>query len=214
MPRCSESRCLRANRPSIPGARSPIESSTSSFRFTIEYALISSPSLRRQCCVRADRQKAGAHTALTEGPTRSMGSGSQCNWLVERLPPSSDRIRERQPRMAANSIARLGGSSDHSDLDEEAGNEVRAHRRPHRLYPCELLLVDRVERGEVSQVDEVNKARNDVVERCSGSLEHGLDVVEGLLGLFDQIVANHLARVRIEAALAGQEDPRTDRHTR
>ena len=71
------------------------------------------------------------------------------------------------------------------DLDEEAGNEVRAHRRPHRLYPCELLLVDRVERWEVSQVDEVNKARNDVVERCSGSLEHGLDVVEGLLGLLD-----------------------------
>jgi hypothetical protein len=27
--------------------------------------------------------------------------------------------------------------------------------------------------------------------------------------LFDQIVANHLARVRIEAALAGQEDPLT-----
>src|SRR3954470_17329801 len=137
MPRCSESSCLRANRPSIPGARSPIASSTSSFRFTIEYALISSPSSRRQCCVRANRQKAGAHTALTEGPTRSMGSGSRCNWL--------------------------GGSSDHSDLDEEAGDEVRAHRRPHRLYPRELLLVDRVERGEVSQVDEVNKARNDVV---------------------------------------------------
>ena len=49
-------------------ARAPIESSTSSFRFTIEYALISSPSLMRPSCVRADRQKAGAHTALTEGP--------------------------------------------------------------------------------------------------------------------------------------------------
>jgi len=94
--------------------------------------------------------------------------------------------------MVANSIARLGGSSDHSDLDEQAGNEVRAHRRPHRLHPREPLLVDRVERGEVSQVDEVNKARNDVVERCSGSLEHGLDVGEGLLGLFDQIVATTL----------------------
>src|SRR6478672_6509530 len=43
MPRCSESRYLRANRPSIPGARSPTESSTSVFRFTIEYALITSP---------------------------------------------------------------------------------------------------------------------------------------------------------------------------
>src|SRR5436189_1371038 len=83
----------------------------------------------------------------------------------------------------------------------------------HRLHSRELLLVDRVERGEVSQVDEVDKARNDVVDRCSGSLEHGLDVVEGLLGLFDQIVADHLVRVRIEAALAGQEDPLTDRHT-
>src|SRR5437764_8616784 len=38
MPRCSESRCLRANRPSIPGARSPMESSTSSFRFTIAFS--------------------------------------------------------------------------------------------------------------------------------------------------------------------------------
>src|SRR5690349_12651453 len=116
--------------------------------------------------------------------------------------------------MTANSIARLGGSSDDSDLDEEAGNEVRAHRRPHRLYPRELLLVDGVERGKVSQVHEVNKARNDVVERCSGSLEHGLDVVEGLLGLLDEIVADHLARVRIEAALAGQEDPLTHRQPR
>src|SRR3954447_1382657 len=211
MPRCSESSCLRANRPSIPGARSPIESSTSSFRFTIEYALISSPSLRRQCCVRAGRQKAGAHTALT-GTDQVDGLGKPMQLARRGLLLSSDRIGARQ--VAANSIARLGGSSDHSDLDEEAGNEVRAHRRPHRLYPRELLLVDRVERGEVSQVDEVNKARNDVVERCSGSLEHGLDVVEGLLGLFDQIVANHLARVRIEAALAGQEDPLTDRHTR
>ena len=61
----------------------------------------------------------------------------------------------------------LGGSSDHSDLDEEAGDEVRAHRRPHRLHPRELLLVDRVERGEIRQVDEVNKARNDVLDRCS-----------------------------------------------
>src|SRR6266852_755650 len=96
----------------------------------------------------------------------------------------------------------LGGSSDHSDLDEQAGNEVRAHCRPYGLHSRELLLVDGVERGEVSQVNEVNKARNDVVERCSGSLEDGLDVLEGLLGLLGQIVANHFARVRIEAALA------------
>src|SRR5689334_13378321 len=86
--------------------------------------------------------------------------------------------------------ARLGGSSDHSDLDEHAGNEVRAHRRPYRLHSRELLLIDGVERGEVSQVNEVDKARNDVVERCSGSLEHSLDVVEGLLGLLGQVVAN------------------------
>src|SRR5881396_2107676 len=92
----------------------------------------------------------------------------------------------------------LGGSSDHSYLDEHPGNEVRAHRRPHRLHAVELPLVDGVERREVSQVNEVNKARNNVVERRSGSLEHGLDVVEGLLGLLGQIVANDLARVRIE----------------
>src|SRR5579864_5194188 len=109
----------------------------------------------------------------------------------------------------------LGGASDDSDLDEQAGDEVRAHRRPYRLHSrVELLRVDGVERGEVSEVNEVNKARNDVVERCSGSLEHGLDVVEGLLGLLDQIVADHLARVRIEAALAGQEDPLTHRQPR
>src|SRR5918912_3603283 len=108
----------------------------------------------------------------------------------------------------------LGGSSDHSDLDEQAGNEVRTHRRPYRLHSPELPLVDGVERGEVSQVNEVNKARNDVVERCSGSVEHGLDVVEGLLGLLDEIVADHLAGVRIPAALAGQEDPLTDRESR
>src|SRR6478735_9830069 len=108
----------------------------------------------------------------------------------------------------------LGGSSDDSDLDEQAGNEVRAHRRPYRLHSRELLLVDGVERGEVSQVNEVNEARDDLVERCSGSLEHGLDVVEGLLGLLGQIVADYLARGRIEAALAGQEDPLAHREPR
>src|SRR4029079_2179954 len=105
----------------------------------------------------------------------------------------------------------LGGPSDHGDLDEEAGNEVRTHRRPYRLHPYELLGVDGVERGEVSQVNEVNEARNDVVERRAGSREHGLDVLEGLLGLLGQVIAHDLARVRIEAALAGQEDPFTHR---
>src|SRR5579864_6189728 len=101
-------------------------------------------------------------------------------------------------------LCSLGGASDDSDLDEQAGNEVRAHRRSYRLHSrVELLRVDGVERGEVSQVNEVNKAGNDVVERRSGSLEHGLDVVEGLLGLLSQIVANHLACGRIEAALTG-----------
>src|SRR5919204_472824 len=122
-------------------------------------------------------------------------------------------MRERLPNPHVELGPRsLGGSSDHSDLDEQAGNEVRAHRRPYRLHSPELLLVDGVERGEVSQVNEVNKARNDVVERRSGSLEHGLDVVEGLLGLLDEIVAYHVPRVRIEAALAGHEAELVERH--
>src|SRR5437667_8056248 len=146
MPRCSESSCLRANRPSIPGARSPIESSISSLRFTIEYALISS--LLKASVLCTGRQAEGRST---HGPHRRTdqvdGLGKPMQLARRGLLLSSDRIGER--RVAANSIARLGGSSDHGDLDEEAGNEVRAHRRPHRLYPCELLLVDRVERGEV-----------------------------------------------------------------
>src|SRR5919205_917299 len=127
-------------------------------------------------------------------------------------PVRHTRTTDRRTTVYRSVPRPLRGSSDHSDLDEQAGNEVRAHRRPYRLHSLvELLLVDGVERREVSQVNEVNKARNDVVERCSGSLEHGLDVVEGLLGLLDQIVADHLARIRIEAALAGQENPLTHR---
>src|SRR5438105_4275570 len=117
--------------------------------------------------------------------------------FVERLRGEStrfDRVRRADATSMTPELDRsLGGSSNHGDLDEQTGNEVRSHCRPYRLHSCELLLVDGVERGEVSQVNEVNKARNDVVERCSGSLEHGFDVVEGLLGLFGQIVTDHLA---------------------
>ena len=66
----------------------------------------------------------------------------------------------------------------------------------------ELLLVNGVERREIAQVDEVHEARDNVVERRSGSLEQRVDVVEGLFGLLDQVVADQLPCLRVEAALA------------
>jgi len=74
---------------------------------------------------------------------------------------------------------------DDRDLDSHAGGEVRPHGRPYRFHSGELLLANGVECRIIGQVYEVHKAPDDVVEQCSGSLEHIVDVVEGLLGLLN-----------------------------
>src|SRR5215472_15823294 len=156
------------------------------------------------------------------GPARSRGSFRRDGLprspsIPDVTQPHATRPLRSSPALSAGVCSRgwigsagafgLGLDGDHGHFNAHAGDQVGAHRGAHRLDRArELLLVAGVELGELGEISEMHQARHDVIQRGAGRVQQYFDVAERLRGLLPHVITDQLPGLRIEAALAGQEN--------
>src|SRR5690606_32593693 len=78
--------------------------------------------------------------------------------------------------------------------------------RTRRVRLAEVFGHHRVDLGELAQVGQVQPDARDVVERPTGRLAHGPEVVERAPGLHGDAAGDQLAGARVDRDLAGHVD--------
>src|SRR5918999_689669 len=122
--------------------------------------------------------------------------------LLRRAPKPSRRARSRGLAPGHGSL----GQRDGFDLDLRAGRKLRdLDRRPRRRRLADALRVDLVHPLEVVEVDEEDRRLDDPVEARACFFQDRLQVVEDLLGLLLDRVADDLGVVGLERELARDE---------
>jgi enamine deaminase RidA (YjgF/YER057c/UK114 family) len=145
---------------------------------------------------------------------------------VQRSAPASCRSacrsRSRQssrspdldtPSPAATSLSRPE-DRDASDGDEERSRKRHLHHHPRRRIDRERLGEDLVDDRELADVRDEHGRVHHELQPAPARAQNGLDVAHGLARLLAKRLTRKLARLRVDARLAGDVDEIAGAHAR